>query len=117
MQWYTSKEMSSHRAFDGFGAVVARESVRFSDRYMKKYSENNFATAANESINKTFACVRPTWLPEYNEIGDRVGIALQEILVGDKQAKEALDEVNEEIYLIMKLGGYYKDGMKNPCRP
>jgi len=28
----------------------------------------------------------------------------------------SLDEINEDIYLILKLGGYYKRGVKNPCK-
>jgi len=116
MQWYTSKEMEEHRAFDAWGVAICRDSLRSSPKYLAKYTENNYAEASNDSLERTFPFVRPTWLPEYNEIGDRFGIALQEVLIGEKTAKEALDEVNEDIYLILKLGGYYRRGVKNPNR-
>lgn len=115
MQWYTSKEMERRRAFDHLGKIVTRKSVRFTPEWMEKYSKNNFASAVRYSLEHSFPYVVPApWLPEYNEIGDRLGIAVQEILIGEKTAKEALDEVNEEIYLFMRLGGYYKRGMRNP---
>lgn len=114
MQWYTSKEMERHRAFDHEGCIGFRKSVRFTPEWIKKYSENNYAQADNYSLEHTFAYVRPVWLPEFLEIGDRLGIAIQEVLIGERTAKEALDEINEDTYLFMKLGGYYKDGMKNP---
>ena len=116
LQWYTNKKMEEHRAFDGWGAAVCRESVKFSPEYLERYTQNNYAVASNESLERTFPFVRPTWLAEYNEIGDRLGIALQQVLIGEKTAKESLDEINEDIYLILKLGGYYKRGVKNPCK-
>jgi len=111
-----TKKMEEHRAFDGWGGAVCRDSVKFSPEYLARYTQNNYAVASNESLNNTFAFVKPTWIAEYNEIGDRLGIALQQVLIGEKTAKESLDEINEDIYLILKLGGYYKRGVKNPCK-
>lgn len=46
-------------------------------------------------------------LPEYSVIASLLGTATSEVIAGKKQAKEALDQLNEAVYKLMKQAGYY----------
>lgn len=47
-------------------------------------------------------------LPEWEEIGDRIGIAVSEVLTKTKTAKEGLDEAAADVEKIMQRAGYYR---------
>jgi len=47
-------------------------------------------------------------IPEWNEIGDRIGIAVSEVLTEQKTAQEALDEAAADVEKIMEEAGYYQ---------
>ncbi|GAI98641.1 unnamed protein product, partial [marine sediment metagenome] len=48
----------------------------------------------------------PYYLPEYKEIGDSIGIALQNIITGDQSPEEALNSANKAVLEILEEAGY-----------
>ena len=47
-------------------------------------------------------------LPEYSVIASRLGRATSEVIAGTKTAKQALDELNASVTLLMEQAGYYR---------
>lgn len=49
---------------------------------------------------------RPFQLPEWVQIGDLLGIAVQDAIADKRSAKDTLDEANQKITDLTKKGGY-----------
>jgi len=59
-----------------------------------------------ESVKIADPDYRPR-IPELPEVGDRIGIAIDEVMGGEKTAKEALDSAAADVEKIMEEAGYY----------
>ena len=112
LQWVTSKQIQLRYALkeDGGSPDVSRMSVVNDPRYREKWSigspTGDFLDVSWENINRSSPDYRPR-IPEYWEIGDRIGIAIEEVITGTKTAKRALDEAQKDVDRIMRDAGYY----------
>ena len=112
LQWVTSKQIQLRYALqqEGGSFDVSRLSVTNDPRYVKRWSlpspSGNFLDVSWANINRSSAGYRPR-IPEYWEIGDRIGIAVEEVITGSKTAKQALDEAQRDVDKIMREAGYY----------
>ena len=53
----------------------------------------------------------PDWrpiIPEWGEINQTIGVAVNQVLTGEKQPKEAMDAIMQPIGDILEWAGYYK---------
>lgn len=110
LQYMTGKEFQSKRALLHGGGSVTRTSVLEDPKYKETYNFGDWGKINAESLgiaskveNPYFV---PYYLPEYKEIGDIIGIALQNIIIGEQTPEEALNEANKGVAEILKEAGY-----------
>lgn len=102
ISWVTSKEIQLQTAIEGNRSDVTRTSVFSSPEFIEKYNydDGKWAEAAAYAFDKSSPDYRPA-VEQWNQFGDRLGIALSEVMSG-KEPKDALDEAQIEIE------GYFK---------
>ena len=49
----------------------------------------------------------PPKIPEHAQVNDVIGLAMSEVIAGQKDAQTALNEAEEKIDQIMRKAGYY----------
>lgn len=88
--WATSKEMEARRLADGVASDIGRQSTLKSDAYRKAVpAEYIQALVDTGARTKLLIMANPAW----PEIGDNLGLILEEIFTGArKDIKAALDE-------------------------
>jgi multiple sugar transport system substrate-binding protein len=88
--WATSKDMEARRLKDGIASDIGRQSTLKSEAYHKAVpAEYIDALLATGSRTKLLIMASPSW----PEIGDNLGLSLEEIFTGTKtDIKAALDE-------------------------
>ena len=89
--WATSKEMEQHRLADGVASDIGRKSTLQSEAFKKAVpAEYIDALLATGSRTKLLIMANPAW----PEIGDNLGLALEEIFTGTKKdIQQSLDDV------------------------
>lgn len=110
LQWFTSKETQWRRAVKVEGEKsgdVTRQSVYKDPEYRKLYGGEHWIDSTFEDAKIARIDYRPFQLPEWVQIGDLLGIAVQDAIAGKRSAKDALDEANQKIADLMKKGGYF----------
>lgn len=107
IQWATSLETQARTSYAYKGSGIGRSGVNRTslwklDTYRKSVDYGNgFLDAVETSLAEdTDLDWRPR-VPEWPAIGDRMAIALQTALTGQKTAKAALDDVSQEIVGIL----------------
>ena len=108
IQWFTSKQVFLDRALSTAGdGNIPRKSVVNNPKFKGKYSFGEWAEAVG--ANMTYAGEqRPVWMPEWLEVGDAIGAAVQKVISGDASAKEAMTQVNQDVRKMLKEAGYIK---------
>jgi len=102
MQWITSKEVE-RKVIDNGGAPFRMSSVQ-DPELQAKYPEF-------EVLVDQLPHVNPDWrpiIPEWGEINNIMGIAVNQVLTGEKQPQEAMDGIVDPIRSIMVRAGYIK---------
>ena len=64
-----------------------------------------------EVLAKQLPHVNPDWrpiIPEWGEINNMMGIAVNQVLTGEKEPQEAMDDIVAPIREIMVRAGYIK---------
>ena len=110
LQWFTSRDTQWKRAVkveDEKSGDVTRQSILEDPEYRKLYGGQNWIRSTFEGAKIARIDYRPMHLPEWVQIGDLLGIAVQDATAGKKGAKEALDEANQKITDLMKKAGYF----------
>ncbi|MDR0361528.1 MAG: sugar ABC transporter substrate-binding protein [Planctomycetota bacterium] len=98
--WVTSKEMEARRIKDGLPNTVFRKSSQSSQLF-----KDNMPPAVYEGmqINSPGMYVQIMRSPVWPQIGDELGIALEQYYTGEiKTAKEALDQAAEKADRILR---------------
>lgn len=97
IEWALSEDIQLQSALEGQRGDATRISVWESEEFKEKnnYDDGKWIEVAIESMNQAKADYRPR-IPEWRNMGDRLGIAISEALAG-KDPKQALDEAQEEI--------------------
>ncbi len=102
LEWITSKA-TERKVIENGGSPFRMSSV-LDPQLQKKFPE--FKVLAEQ-----LAYVNPDWrpiIPEWGEINNIVGIAVNQVLTGEKEAQQAMDDIVEPLREIMIRGGYLK---------
>ena len=103
IQWCTSPEVQLRRAAkEGGAGDVTRISVLESPEFRRWWSKGNYADVVLAMAKIALPDYRPTFLPEWIEVGDRLGTAVQQVIAGERDAKSALAAANADIGRILK---------------
>lgn len=98
--WVTSKEMEKRRIQDGLFNTVFRVSSQTSDLFKEKVPP---AVLKGIQLNAPGAYFQIMRSPLWPQIGDELGIALEQYYTGEiKTAKEALDQAAEKANRILR---------------
>lgn len=108
LKFITGKMFMEHVMAD-YATSIAIKAHRESDRYrsMHPYKTPDGKFVLEENFKLIDWNYMPH-LPEYSVIADLLGTATSEVIAGKKDAKRALDELNEAVYKLMTQAGYYK---------
>lgn len=94
LMWATGKEMQMN-SIDAGIVSQTRESVLTSDKFKQAFPADWLQTTV-DSWAITDSNYRPLFTG-WRTMGDRLGIAVQEVIAGDKDAQTALDEAATEV--------------------
>lgn len=101
LQWLTSPEIERRGVEMGAGPV--RHSTVEDPEMQERFP---YLAVMEEQLEFATADWRPI-IPEWGEINENLGIAINEVLTGDKEPEEAMSEVAPRIRDIMEEAGYY----------
>lgn len=104
LQWFTSRDTQLERALDVEGersGDVTRRSVIEDPRFREVYGRQDWIDSTFGGAEIARVDYRPFQLPEWVEIGDILGIAVQDVITGVRGAKEALDDANARITTLL----------------
>lgn len=108
IQWATSKEIEMDKALSAGIVSVTRRSVFNHPAFRAKYGKyNGWLESTVESLEIAMTEYRPR-IPEWREIGNRIGIAIEEVLAGLKSPEVAMREANEYARKVFKQTGKLK---------
>ncbi len=103
IQWCTSGNTQLRRAAtEGGAGDVTRISVFEAPEFKKWWSKGNYAEVTLAMSKMAMPDYRPTFMPEWLEVGDRLGTAIQEVITKERDAKTALGMANRDIAAILK---------------
>ncbi len=107
MQWYTGAAMQKRVAIGSgtFGAIV-HKSIMEDPEYLAIYGGHNWVNAVKESLEHARADYRYTENPDWPWIGDRIGKAVQDTIIGIGSAEENMNVLNADLTEFMKENGY-----------
>jgi multiple sugar transport system substrate-binding protein len=101
IQWMTTKEIG--RRVAEAGGMAVRNSVYGDPELQAKYPEF-------EVLVEQIKYADPDWrpiVPEWSEINQTIGVAVNQVLTGEKTPKGAMDGIMQPIKDIMERAGYY----------
>ena len=103
VQWWTSTEVGVECEYPSTKDAIA-------DIWGKMDNPNDWPTVSEvelESMVDSDSNYRPN-IPELPEVGDRIGIAINEAMTEKKSVKQALDAAAKDVENIMRQAGYYQ---------
>jgi len=103
VQWWTSTEVGIKCEYPS----TIEATMETYKKFPNPPGMASFPEIAVRSMEVADPEFRPR-IPEWNEIGDRLGIAVSEVLTKVKTTKEALNEAAKDIEKILAEAGYYK---------
>lgn len=106
IQWYTSIPVQSYSSIVKDYAGITHQTVIDDPEYVEKYTKNNFLPALNESLKHTRPDFRMYDYPEWIEIGDMIGQAVQNAVVGVGSVEDNMNELNHKLTEFMTECGY-----------
>lgn len=108
IQWATSRTMELKKALEGNIVSVTRKSVFMNPVFIDKFGKYpGWRESTVEGLEEALPNYRPRF-PKWREMGNLIGIAVEEAIAGVKSPKEALDWAAAESYKILKETGYIK---------
>jgi ABC-type glycerol-3-phosphate transport system substrate-binding protein len=108
MEWVSSKSVVKQRAVKSGTAI--RKSVWEDPQLatnLKYIGGGEWMTKFAEALSIADANYRPRFA-HWREMGDRLGIAVQSVIAGEKDAQTAMDDAQADILQLMKENGYIK---------
>ena len=88
----------------------ARKSVFNNPAFKARFGEDSYPGWLSSTV-KSYELADPNFrplIPEWREVGNIVGIAIEQVIAGEKSAKEALDWAAKEVERIMRESGKLK---------
>jgi len=107
ISWATSKEMELKKALEGKIPTGVRRSVFENSQFKEMFGEKNcpgWLRALFESLEVAEVNYRPR-IKEWREIGDRLGVAVEDVIAKIKPADVALNEAAEFARETLKRSG------------
>lgn len=101
LRWMTARE--NQELYLGFGAHPSRISILTSPVAIAK---DPSLPVLVEAMKRAKA--RPR-IPEFAQVEQLIGVELDKIIIGEKEVKETLQDMNEAIYDVMKETGRIKE--------
>jgi ABC-type glycerol-3-phosphate transport system substrate-binding protein len=107
IQWATSADVQLRSAILGPRSDVTRKSVWENQEFVDlKASWGDWSSVTLASLEESVPEYRPR-IANWTEVGDRLGVALSEVISGQRSAEEALKAANEDITEMMIDAGLY----------
>lgn len=109
IKWYSGAELQQKIAVETgtFGAIV-HDSIMTDPAFVEVFGGHGWIEAVAESLNNARADYRYTENPDWAYIGDTVGKALQDTIIGSGTAEENMKAVNELLVEFLQENGYIK---------
>jgi len=108
LEWATSADVFKRVALNTAHVAVTRNSVwedaDFIAKYDFDYGGGSFLAAFQESLNLAPFDYYPAF-PAWTQIGDIIGLALQEIEIGSKTVEQGLTDANDAIRQLLEDEG------------
>lgn len=108
MQWSNSFETTKKIALSSNHIAVHRNSLWEDEEFREKWNlpgEGDFLATFQESLNLGDPDYRPR-INGWAEVNSVYGNGLQQVMVGEKSAEEAMEDVQQEAVNILKRLGY-----------
>ena len=107
VKWMTSKETLGRMALEQNYPLTPRTSVVENPRYGELYTWNkvHMGKAMAQSFAESPKMAYRTQ-PEFSAVGDRIGIALQEAITGQKSVKDAMVAAQSDVIAILEKAGH-----------
>ena len=105
ISWATSREFMFRAMMEAGYNAVNRQSILTSPEYAEQFNkgESNIGQLVIDSLALSKAAYRV--VPEFPEVGRRMGQAVGEIISGQKGVQEAMDSCQADCEQIMIMGG------------
>jgi ABC-type glycerol-3-phosphate transport system substrate-binding protein len=110
IKWATSFDMQLDCALQKGVVSSARKSVFENPAFQAKFGEDSYPGWLSSTV-KSYELADPNFrplIPEWREVGNIIGIAVEQVIAGEKSAKEALDWAAKEVERIMREAGKLK---------
>ena len=109
IEWALSEEVQLENALKhGYPAIIRPELMMrqdFQERF--NWGGGQWATVCSETYAKYADPLYRPMTPEWRQVEEIFGIAMSNVLTGQAEVTEALNEANEGIYQVYKDAGYY----------
>ena len=107
IQWAASTEMQKKIALNSNHIAVTRNSVWSDPDFISKWDlGEGFLQVFQKHLNSNTP-FHP-YSKVYPQVRERVGQAVNEVIVGAKSAEQACQEAQKDVDMLMKKGGFYK---------
>ena len=107
--WSTSASTLKNVALNDKYVSVTRYSVWNDPDFIEKYDYDYGSGSFTEAYRDTLAAA-PSWyrpaFKDWGEVRDRIGLAVQEAVVGEKSSARALEDANADIADLLRERGY-----------
>ncbi len=111
IKWALSEETQLQGALATNHIAVSRNSVWENPEFRAKYNYGGgetFVELFQQSALEASILYRPA-IPEWPQLGDRLSVALNEALTGQKAAEQAMLDAQADLYNLFRDAGYYTD--------
>ena len=109
VQWATSPAVTWYRGMAT--GLPARDSTWMDPKYSEKLyhvGEGTYTKSTADSLNIADGQYRPVF-PNWREMGDILGIAVQSVISGERSAKKTMSEAQSEITKMLIKNKYIKE--------
>lgn len=96
-------------------SASVKKSVTKSKEFLEKFSWEGFVKSSDWGYAHSPEDFRPV-IPEWRQIGDNLGLAVEQATIGDKSPEEALNWAANQASEILEEAGYYKEKKKYPWK-
>jgi multiple sugar transport system substrate-binding protein len=106
IDWACSQDVMMRAALESTHSAQPRKSVLTSAAYGAKYNKGD--AKIGELIAKALDLAKPAYrvVPEFPEVGARIGQGIGEIISGQKSVKDAMDSVQKDVEQIIIAAGH-----------
>lgn len=107
IKWYTGSELQTKVALETktFGAIV-HKSITSDPSFLEIFGGHGWIEAVDESLTHSRPDYRYTENPDWAWIGDRIGKAIQDTIIGIDTVENNMDVMNADLVEFFEENGY-----------